>query len=80
MPDPSQNRLRWRCRRGMKELDLLLENYLDTLTKETDLLAFERLLECNDTDLYAWLTGRGVPAAADLASVVVGIRSIKAAS
>ena len=64
----------------MKELDLLLENYLDTLTKETDLLAFERLLECNDTDLYEWLTGRRVPAAADLASVVAGIRSIKAAS
>jgi succinate dehydrogenase flavin-adding protein (antitoxin of CptAB toxin-antitoxin module) len=64
----------------MKELDLLLENYLDTLTNETHLLAFERLLECNDTDLYAWLTGRGVPAAADLASVVAGIRSIKAAS
>ncbi len=80
MPDPSQNRLRWRCRRGMKELDLLLENYLDTLTNETDLLAFERLLECNDTDLYEWLTGRRVPAAADLASVVAGIRSIKAAS
>jgi antitoxin CptB len=80
MPDPSENRLRWRCRRGMKELDLLLENYLDTLTKETDLLAFERLLECNDTDLYEWLTGRRVPAAADLASVVAGIRSIKAAS
>ncbi len=63
----------------MKELDLLLENYLDTLTNETQLLAFERLLECNDTDLYAWLTGRGIPTAADLASTVVGIRSVKAA-
>lgn len=53
-------RLKWACRRGMLELDVLLLpfveeafNDLDESQKET----FERLLTSDDPDLYAWFMG-----------------------
>lgn len=57
-------KLRWRCRRGMRELDVLLMKFLElryqSLTqaqKET----FEVVLELQDPDLYAMLTGKMIP-------------------
>jgi antitoxin CptB len=49
------NRLRWQCRRGMLELDLLLlpffeKHYLDLRVSEQVL--FEQLLSYQDPDLY----------------------------
>ena len=44
-------RLRWRCRRGMKELDQLLVRYIDRCyagAPADERLAFERLLDCED--------------------------------
>ena len=57
-------RLRWRCRRGMKELDILLARYLDrhfcsAPIQEQD--AFRRLLDAQDTDLYAYCLGSERP-------------------
>ena len=53
------NKLRWRCRRGLKELDIILEEFartgLDGLGAE-QLDAFARLLELPDQDLLAALT------------------------
>jgi antitoxin CptB len=58
------NKLLWRCRRGSKELDLLLESFLHrhypTLTDE-DKQAFESLLDESDADLLNWIAGRSVP-------------------
>ncbi|MGB0513413.1 MAG: succinate dehydrogenase assembly factor 2 [Wenzhouxiangellaceae bacterium] len=54
-------RLRWRCRRGMRELDSLLERWLERHFDDAgaDLRAtFERLLDCEDDRLWAWATGR----------------------
>lgn len=45
------SRLKWLCRRGMKELDLLMEGYLAEdypQASETDRRAFEKLLEYQD--------------------------------
>jgi antitoxin CptB len=54
-------RLRIRCwRRGTREMDLLFGPYADTALASLppeDLDAFEALLEENDHDLYAWLSG-----------------------
>ncbi len=51
-------KLKWRCRRGMKELDVLLLQYLeqnyDKATKKEQ-QAFENLLKLSDYDLYALL-------------------------
>jgi len=55
------SRLRWLCRRGMKELDLLLINYLDNIypsADSSDRQAFEQLLEMADPDLYTLITGK----------------------
>ena len=59
-------RLRWRCRRGMKELDVLLERYLKERFEsapEAEQRAFEALLEVQDPVLYAYCLGQApVPA------------------
>ena len=53
-------RLRWACRRGMLELDVLfmpfVEESYDALSSE-DKDIFERLLECQDPELFAWFMG-----------------------
>ncbi len=57
-------RMRWRCRRGIRELDLVFGRFLDQgfdALPADELEAFERLLDENDLDLYDWLTGRAVP-------------------
>lgn len=52
------SRLRWRCRRGTKELDLMLEGFVlaqgETLSTE-DLGRFEKVLDQQDDDLQRWL-------------------------
>jgi antitoxin CptB len=56
-----QERLRWRCRRGMLELDLLLTRFLtekiDTLD-ELQAQLLDRLLTYPDQDLFDWLMAR----------------------
>lgn len=55
------SRLRWACRRGMLELDVLLGNFLEevyTSLEEEEQLSFVRLLSENDQDLFMWLTGK----------------------
>ncbi len=56
-----RNRLRWRCRRGMLELDAWLLTFLDDGYANLDSagrLIFSRLLEQDDGILFAWFTGR----------------------
>ena len=54
------SRLKWACRRGMLELDVLfmpfVEDAFDELSYE-DKELFERLLTCDDPDLWAWIMG-----------------------
>jgi antitoxin CptB len=59
-------RLRWRCRRGMKELDILLTRYMDerfgdASPQEQD--AFRGLLEIQDPVIYAYCLGSEPPPA-----------------
>ena len=53
-------RLRWACRRGMLELDVLFMPFVEEAWDELnfeDKVTFERLLECDDPDLFAWAMG-----------------------
>lgn len=55
------DRLRWRCRRGMRELDVLLTRYLDQHYGEAscdEQAAFRRLLDAPDPDLFSLCMGR----------------------
>jgi antitoxin CptB len=57
-------RLRWQCRRGMKELDQLLTRYLDgdyAVASETDKAAFHAVLELSDPELVGYLLQRREP-------------------
>jgi antitoxin CptB len=54
-------KLAWRCRRGTKELDVLMQRFLNNYyqTASEDLQhAFERMLEMQDPELYDLLVGR----------------------
>ena len=57
-------RLRWQCRRGLLELDLLLLRFLElrygALNAE-ERNAFQRLLEQPDQTLLAWVQGQQAP-------------------
>lgn len=53
-------RLKWACRRGMLELDVLFMPFMDEAYQELsdkDKDIFERLLTCDDPDLFAWVMG-----------------------
>lgn len=57
MSHEEYNRLRWQCRRGMLELDLLLLRFLDqnfTLMSPQELGTFKRLLAETDVTLIDW--------------------------
>lgn len=54
-------RIRWRCRRGMRELDVLLLRYLDREFADatpTEKAAFEQLLSAQDPEIVDLLAGR----------------------
>lgn len=67
------NRMRWAARRGMLELDLVLEPFVShryANLDEPDRLLFQRLLSCEDQDLFSWLLQRGNLEDVGLASIV----------
>lgn len=77
----SLNRLRWQCRRGMRELDELLLAFLDARGEALDegqraLVA--RLLEFPDPLLLDWLMGEARPMDPALAEAIDLIRPPRA--
>ena len=74
----SQGFLRWRCRRGMRELDLLLSRWLDRRWGTADVGrrdAFLRLLEEPDPQLVDWLLNGQRPADLPTAGLIDDIVS-----
>lgn len=70
-------RLRWRCRRGLRELDLLLAPFAERqlpVLAPNELDDLDRLLTAADQDLQAWLLGREAPPDEALAGLVARIR------
>ncbi len=64
MAENQRSRLRWLCRRGTREMDLLLQRFMDEQydhLHETERQALGELLECPDQDLYAWISGSRQP-------------------
>ena len=56
--DPvSRNRLYWKCRRGLLELDLVLQRFIPILRDE-DVRPLHQLLELPDNDLWDIICGR----------------------
>jgi antitoxin CptB len=70
-------RLRWRCRRGVLENDLILARFLDArgATMEADeVAALDRLLDLADDELWDLLAGRADPEDAMLRPIVAALR------
>jgi antitoxin CptB len=79
--DPVIKRLRWRCRRGMRELDQLFGRYLDKAwagDSQAQRAVFLQLLECEDDKLWRWFMGYEDCPDAALAQLVERIRQLPA--
>ena len=66
-------RLLWRCRRGIKEMDIILQEFInvsyDQLNDE-DKNAFSKLLDEQDLDILNWIMGKDKPANDRLANII----------
>jgi len=67
------NRMRWAARRGMLELDLVLEPFVTarySQLSKSERRCLQRLMLCEDQDLFAWFMQRGHPGDEELAAIV----------
>jgi antitoxin CptB len=72
-----RNRLFWASRRGMLELDLILMPFLDHVyptLEEADQRRYQRLLDCEDQEMFGWFLHRQEPEDPDLRKIVRIIR------
>jgi antitoxin CptB len=63
--DKRLERIRWRCRRGLLELDIVLARFVEqryATLDEAQQAAFDALLDMPDTVLWDMITGRELPA------------------
>ena len=72
------SRLRWRCRRGLLENDLILARFMDlraaTMTDD-EVAGLDRLLRLSDNELWDMLAGRAEPDDAALRPLVTALRA-----
>ena len=67
------DRIRWQCRRGLLELDLVLAKFLDRHLENlspVNLAALKRLLDYPDNDLWDLATGKRTPPDAESALII----------
>ena len=72
-------RIRWRCRRGMLELDIVLGRFIERYyasLDEAQLASFDVLLDMPDTTLWDMITGRVSPQQRELAAVLAMINAV----
>jgi len=71
-------RLRWRCRRGMLENDIILTRFLDArgeaITAE-EIAGLDSLLDLGDNELWDLLSGRSDAKEAALQPLVAALRA-----
>jgi antitoxin CptB len=78
--DEEARRLLWRCRRGMKELDVLLERYVRSWISNAsgeERQTLTRLLELPDPVLSDYLFGHTPATEPHLARLVADIRETR---
>jgi len=73
------DRIRWHCRRGMLELDLLLGTFVERQLGRLDAAeveAFRALLEYQDQDLFDLVMGRAEPEDESVRGVLERVRCV----
>ncbi|MFO7603628.1 MAG: succinate dehydrogenase assembly factor 2 [Gammaproteobacteria bacterium] len=76
-PAQRQQRLSWQCRRGMLELDILLQGFVTHCypgLSETEKQTFDRLLTHADQELLEYFLNQAQPDDKDIAALVQSIR------
>jgi antitoxin CptB len=79
--NPEIKRLRWRCRRGMRELDQLMLRYLDQrwpIADDSERALFLQVLDSEDDLLWRWFMGRERPENPELGTLVTFIADLPA--
>ena len=71
----TQNRLKWKCRRGLLELDLVLQRFTERHLEERDLNALNELLDLQDNDLWDIVSGRSEGFDERFAGIVARLRA-----
>jgi antitoxin CptB len=74
-----RDRLIWKCRRGLLELDLVLSQFLErqaSTMSPADLAAFDELLDYPDTELWDVVSGRSDRFDPRLGGIVLRLRAI----
>ncbi|QSX31768.1 FAD assembly factor SdhE [Shewanella cyperi] len=74
-------RVRWACRRGMLELDVLFQPFVEKhyeAMSDADKAVFVRLLACEDPELFAWFMGHEQCPDPELAAMVITVRGREA--
>jgi antitoxin CptB len=72
MDRAARERLKWKCRRGLLELDLVLERYLRRCPDDAEL---GELLELADNDLWDIVSGRSDCFDGNLSGIVARLRA-----
>lgn len=72
-------RLRWQCRRGIKEVEVVLVPFFDQFYHSIDQreqALFQRLLECHDVEMFEWFTHRAQPEDPELREFVAKVLTL----
>jgi antitoxin CptB len=70
----SREKIKWKCRRGLLELDLVFERIIPTL-KDEEVASFGTLLEMPDNDLWEIVAGRSDRYDPRLSAIVARLRA-----
>ena len=76
----ANSRLLWRCRRGIREMDIVLRDFLTCVyddLPEPDQRRFRALLDESDLDILNWLMGKEQPASAELQRIIALLRQAR---
>ena len=73
------DRIKWQCRRGLLELDLILQRFLEqrfNTLSDDQVGLFRELLEFSDNDLLDMVMGRAEPVDEQLSAVLEMMRRV----
>lgn len=79
--EATTRRMLWRCRRGLLELDIVLQRFIETSHEQLDqqqLTALEELLDYPDNDLWDLVTARTETTNASQHAMLTMLRNIQA--
>tara|TARA_R110000782_G_scaffold186176_9_gene276416 strand:- start:3817 stop:4065 length:249 start_codon:yes stop_codon:yes gene_type:complete len=71
------SRLLWRCRRGIREMDIVLQDFLNqsyNTLSDTDKNSFSQLLDEADLDILNWIMGKDIPENDGIKNIITLIR------